>query len=97
MTKAEECKMCGAKERLVNHHIIPIELGGSNNLNNIVVLCISCHRKVHRAMIAKAGEKMRCTNCGYEWNYKGNAPFYATCPRCLRKVKIPDPSGGDVE
>jgi len=34
--------------------------------------------------------KMKCyhDDCGYEWNYKGKAPFYATCPQCLRKVKI---------
>ncbi|GAH16821.1 unnamed protein product, partial [marine sediment metagenome] len=22
------------------------------------------------------------------WDYKGSHPFYATCPRCMRKVKI---------
>jgi hypothetical protein len=34
--------------------------------------------------------KMKCKNseCGYEWDYKGKAPFWATCPRCLNKVKI---------
>lgn len=26
---------------------------------------------------------------GYTWNYKGNHPFYASCPRCHYKVKIP--------
>jgi len=38
---------------------------------------------------------LKCLNrikgklCGYEWDYNGKARFYATCPRCLRKVKIP--------
>lgn len=34
--------------------------------------------------------KLRCyhPDCGYEWNYKGKSPFYATCPHCLRKVRI---------
>lgn len=33
---------------------------------------------------------MECTNkkCNYSWEYNGNADFYATCPNCLRKVKI---------
>ena len=33
---------------------------------------------------------MNCTNkkCEYEWDYKGKAKFYATCPSCLRKSKI---------
>jgi len=30
--------------------------------------------------------KLECKTCGYGWDYKGQG-FYATCPRCLRKVK----------
>jgi hypothetical protein len=32
---------------------------------------------------------LTCQHCEYEWDYKGKAMFYATCPRCLYKVKIP--------
>lgn len=34
--------------------------------------------------------KLKCPyeNCQYEWDYKGDSDFYATCPQCLRKVKI---------
>ena len=34
--------------------------------------------------------KAQCTNkpCGYQWDYKGLSRFYASCPRCLSKVKI---------
>jgi len=32
--------------------------------------------------------KLKCQNCGYEWNYNGDAEFYATCPNCMRKVNI---------
>jgi len=34
--------------------------------------------------------KVKCSNkkCEYEWDYKGEGKFYATCPRCLYKVKI---------
>jgi len=33
---------------------------------------------------------LKCPNnkCKYSWNYNGQAKFYATCPRCLSKVKI---------
>ena len=24
----------------------------------------------------------------YEWDYKGEGPFYATCPRCKSSVKV---------
>ncbi len=42
--------------------------------------------------------KMKCyhVDCGYEWDYKGSAPFYATCPRCLRKLKITRARVGEV-
>ena len=40
--------------------------------------------------------KLKCPNkeCEYEWEYKGHHKFYATCPRCLRKVKIPSSKEG---
>lgn len=25
----------------------------------------------------------------YEWDYRGENPFYATCPRCKSSIKIP--------
>ena len=31
---------------------------------------------------------MRCYHCGYEWDYKGVAGYYATCPRCMMKVNL---------
>ena len=32
--------------------------------------------------------KLKCQNCKYVWNYKGKSRYYASCPRCLRKVKV---------
>jgi len=34
--------------------------------------------------------KLKCKNkrCKYEWDYQGAHQFYATCPRCLQKVKL---------
>ena len=29
-----------------------------------------------------------CKKCNYNWNYKGGNPYWATCPKCLTKVKI---------
>lgn len=31
---------------------------------------------------------LKCPNCGYEWTYKGDNPFYATCSRCKSSVNI---------
>ena len=32
--------------------------------------------------------KLKCKFCSYKWNYKGENPYWASCPRCLRKVKV---------
>jgi len=32
--------------------------------------------------------KLKCQNCGHEWNYKGESEYYATCHNCLRKVNV---------
>ena len=34
-------------------------------------------------------------NKPYEWDYRGENPFYATCPRCKTSIKIEDQK--DVE
>lgn len=39
-------------------------------------------------MEEKKSKKLKCSNCDYEWNYEGDSDYYATCPRCLRKVKV---------
>jgi Holliday junction resolvase len=31
--------------------------------------------------------RLRCPNCGYEWEYRGKH-VYATCPSCLRRVHV---------
>lgn len=44
-----ECAACGySNERvLVTHHIVPISEGGTNRLDNIVLLCPTCHTEIH--------------------------------------------------
>jgi len=31
--------------------------------------------------------RVKCPNCGYEWNYKGKL-MYATCPNCKHSVRV---------
>jgi len=41
--------------------------------------------------------KVRCSKCGYVWDYRGTNTYWATCPRCLRKVKLGElRAGGEV-
>jgi len=31
--------------------------------------------------------KVKCDRCGYVWTYRG-VLFFATCPRCYKKVDV---------
>lgn len=43
------CMQCGKVNRLSTvHHIISYRNGGTHDLNNLVVLCRSCHCKIER-------------------------------------------------
>lgn len=41
------CVNCGCEEGVEYHHIVPLYLGGTNSLPNIVPLCHSCHMAIH--------------------------------------------------
>ena len=43
------CQDCGAHDcRLEVHHIMPLCMGGTNKLYNLVTLCCKCHKAIHK-------------------------------------------------
>lgn len=42
-----KCVNCGSEICIEYHHIVPLTLGGTNNITNIVPLCYGCHEIVH--------------------------------------------------
>ena len=32
--------------------------------------------------------KMICPKCGYEWMFKGDSEYYASCPRCRKNINL---------
>jgi 5-methylcytosine-specific restriction endonuclease McrA len=45
------CQFCGTTSDLSVHHIIPLSSGGDSTLDNLRVLCHSCHQKEHLGRI----------------------------------------------
>lgn len=43
-----QCVVCGTKEKLHYHHINHFSKGGTNSVENIVLLCASCHAEEHK-------------------------------------------------
>lgn len=43
----ENCAQCGSHSALHAHHKIPLSRGGSNRLDNLILLCESCHKGRH--------------------------------------------------
>ena len=40
-----KCMHCGTTKKLEVHHIIPFRISKSNSMNNLIVLCKSCHTR----------------------------------------------------
>lgn len=47
LEKPHVCANCGSEEGVEFHHIVPIMVGGTNRMSNIVPLCGACHMAVH--------------------------------------------------
>lgn len=39
------CRICGAKNNLEAHHVVPVSKGGPDCLQNLVILCFICHEQ----------------------------------------------------
>jgi hypothetical protein len=41
------CSNCGCTENLHVHHIVPLTVGGTNEMGNLYTLCRKCHERLH--------------------------------------------------
>lgn len=60
------CQICGNDTNLHVHHIIPRRSGGSHELDNLVLLCSSCHMAIETGDINHAIKK--CTKNALKTN-----------------------------
>jgi 5-methylcytosine-specific restriction endonuclease McrA len=44
----DACKRCGDVEvGLRIHHIVPLEKGGTNDVDNLILICVRCQESLH--------------------------------------------------
>lgn len=65
----ERCWRCGYERHLQKCHIIPDSLGGSNTPDNLVLLCVECH---------KENPNVHDKKFMWEWLRKEAQPYYDT-------------------
>ena len=59
------CAICGNNDFLEFHHIIQVAAGGTDDYDNLILLCACCHAKVHNRTFNP--EKPNCkTSIDYE-------------------------------
>lgn len=58
----DTCQYCrrtkdtlGDRERLEVHHVVPVDEGGDDKLENIWVVCTSCHKEIHHRRVYFVG------------------------------------------
>lgn len=69
----EECVCCGSTDQIEYHHIVPLHLGGTNRISNIVPLCYSCHKAAHN------GRHIKDYKCGPVGGRKPKMPYKNAC------------------
>lgn len=60
-----QCAICGRNDILEYHHIIPKANGGSDNYDNLILLCACCHANTH-GRIFNPAKPNRKTSIEYE-------------------------------
>ncbi len=84
-----KCEKCGTTKKLYVHHIKPAIYSkkghspskeSNNKLDNLIVLCPSCHNKEHSEGIKRFTGKGKCFKCGKEFLYypKSNRGKYCS-------------------
>src|SRR3990167_894245 len=59
-----KCRKCGKKKNLQVHHKTPLSAGGTNDLDNLTILCSWCHGKVHNKSMRFYDEGVDLSNYG---------------------------------
>jgi len=63
-----KCQICEISEYLIVHHKTPLRFGGSDDPNNLITLCHSCHVGVEYLSIGHTLEShLKSLNKTHQW------------------------------
>jgi len=94
------CADCGnevlkkgkAEKRMILHHIVPKDQGGTDDPSNRVILCPSCHKLRHErampkdAVLGFTKRWLECPEHGWGWAYPEDDKWI--CSKCRKEGKL---------
>ncbi len=54
-----QCNECGSHNMLQIHHLLEVQYGGEDNIDNMILLCENCHQKKHGREFTYDGDRER--------------------------------------
>lgn len=80
-----QCVRCFSDAPEVDiHHIVPVAKGGTNEEENLVVLCPTCHRLAHRYHLTARQLNLYKRNALFMWSFGDSAPMWKKYPPHVR-------------
>ncbi len=97
-----KCQNCGTKNKILHiHHKIPLSKGGSNDIDNLITLCESCHDVEHSAMEDEIRlielsnmnyiSVLKCWTCGRTYSHSTGLAFCSACSTFLQTENVTKP------
>jgi hypothetical protein len=69
------CGNCGSDKGVTYHHVVPLAMGGTNKISNIVPLCEACHNSIHGTKILnKELQRVGIEKAKAEGKFNGRKP-----------------------
>ena len=82
--KCYNCGLTNSEDIIEYHHVVPLVLGGTNSISNIVALCRKCHSLAHGAKNVGMVNKKEPGRMGGRPKFKPAEDYKSTIDRFIR-------------
>lgn len=49
-----KCRSCNSTEKLTINHVVPLSIGGGQEITNLEILCVSCNSREYHKLVKSA-------------------------------------------